>query len=517
MKNKNSLYNIITAIILQITNFISGFILPRIIISYYGSEINGLISSIKQIVNYATLIEAGIAGSAVYMLYKALFNKETKQINVIVSSAKKFYNKSGIMFLIIMSIISIIMPLVVKTNDLLQYQVLLLVLTLGINASLEFFSMGKYRVLLTADQKSYIINIVQAISIIINIFIIAIMAKFKINIIIVQICASVSYFIRALLLYIYFSKKYPRISYKEKTIVPIEQRGDVLLHQIGGMVVFNSPILIITFVSKDLVASSIYSIYHMILMGLVNLVGVFNSSLVAGMGNIICKNNERLLINKYNIIEFLIYFITRTIYGIALICIIPFIKIYTLGFNDTNYINNTLGILIIVAGIVHSLKVPQSMIINAAGHFKKTRNKTIIESIICIVVGIIGVYIFGYTGVIFGIIISGIYRTIDAILYVPKYIVKQPIKSTLKKILIYFLNILITIIFYILFVKIEISTYIDFFIFAIIVGICEVFINFIISLILERKEVDHIIEYLMQFLKNKFKLNKSLKKGKENN
>lgn len=501
MKNRNSLYNIITAIILQITNFVSGFILPRVIITYYGSEINGLISSIKQIVNYATLIEAGIAGSAVYMLYKALFNKETKQINEIVSSAKKFYNKSGIMFLIIMSIISIIMPLVVKTEELLQYQVLLLVLILGINASLEFFSMGKYRVLLTADQKSYIINLVQAISIIINVIIIAVMAKLRINIIIVQICASVSYFIRALLLYIYISKKYPNVSYKEKKLIPIEQRGDVLLHQIGGMIVFNSPILIITFVSKDLVASSIYSIYHMIFMGLVNLVGVFNTSLVAGMGNVICEDNEKLLIHKYNIIEFLIYFITRLIYGIALICIIPFIKIYTLGFSDANYVNNLLGILIIIAGIVHSLKVPQSMIINAAGHFKKTRNKTIIESIICIIVGIAGVYILGYTGVILGIIVSGTYRTIDAILYVPKNIVKQPLKNTLKKILIYFLNISMTVVSYILLVQVKISNYFDFFAFAIIVAICELIKNLIISLICERREFDYIIGYFKKVLK----------------
>ena len=186
---------------------------------------------------------------------------------------------------------------------------------------------------------------------------------------------------------------------------------------------------------------------------------------------------------------------------IALICIIPFIKIYTLGFSDANYVNNLLGILIIIAGIVHSLKVPQSMIINAAGHFKKTRNKTIIESIICIIVGIAGVYILGYTGVILGIIVSGTYRTIDAILYVPKNIVKQPLKNTLKKILIYFLNISMTVVSYILLVQVKISNYFDFFAFAIIVAICELIKNLIISLICERREFEYIIGYFKKVLK----------------
>ena len=40
--------NMISSLVLQITVFISGIILPRLFIESYGSRVNGLISSIQQ-------------------------------------------------------------------------------------------------------------------------------------------------------------------------------------------------------------------------------------------------------------------------------------------------------------------------------------------------------------------------------------------------------------------------------------------------------------------------------------
>lgn len=47
MKKKLAL-NTITSVLFQITTLICGFILPRLILSTYGSETNGLVSSINQ-------------------------------------------------------------------------------------------------------------------------------------------------------------------------------------------------------------------------------------------------------------------------------------------------------------------------------------------------------------------------------------------------------------------------------------------------------------------------------------
>ena len=59
MRSKKALINIISSIILQIVTIISGFIIPKLIISTYGSNINGLLTSITQFLSFIIMLEAG--------------------------------------------------------------------------------------------------------------------------------------------------------------------------------------------------------------------------------------------------------------------------------------------------------------------------------------------------------------------------------------------------------------------------------------------------------------------------
>ena len=70
-KNRTKLFalNTIASALQQIVMFVVGLIIPSICLKYYGSETNGLVSSITQFISYITLIEAGISASMVYYLY----------------------------------------------------------------------------------------------------------------------------------------------------------------------------------------------------------------------------------------------------------------------------------------------------------------------------------------------------------------------------------------------------------------------------------------------------------------
>ena len=68
--------NIVINIILQVTTICSGLIIPRLIIKTYGSNVNGLISSITQFLSYIALLEGGIGGVIKAVLYKPLLNKD---------------------------------------------------------------------------------------------------------------------------------------------------------------------------------------------------------------------------------------------------------------------------------------------------------------------------------------------------------------------------------------------------------------------------------------------------------
>ena len=115
-KKKVTLINIISNIVLQIANIFSWFIIPKIILSYFGSDVNGLVSSITQFLSYITLIEGGITGVVMANLYKPLVNNDTEKISEIVKTSKQFYRKIGFIFVVYCIALAIIYPIIFNTG-----------------------------------------------------------------------------------------------------------------------------------------------------------------------------------------------------------------------------------------------------------------------------------------------------------------------------------------------------------------------------------------------------------------
>ena len=150
--------NAISTALLQIVTMVAGFITPRFLLVAYGSDINGLISSINQFIVYFNLVEAGLSSAAVYSLYKPIAEHNYNQINRVVVAARNFYVKSGFIFVGLVFLLAFVYPWITHTEVLDKGTVFCLVLVLGVNGALDFFTLAKYRALLTADQKTYVIS-----------------------------------------------------------------------------------------------------------------------------------------------------------------------------------------------------------------------------------------------------------------------------------------------------------------------------------------------------------------------
>ena len=102
--------NLITSFLLQIITVILNMITLKLFIESYGSSINGLISSITQILSYIMLVEAGLGVASIQALYRPISNNNKEEINEILSATKNFYLKSGVYFLFILMITILIYP-----------------------------------------------------------------------------------------------------------------------------------------------------------------------------------------------------------------------------------------------------------------------------------------------------------------------------------------------------------------------------------------------------------------------
>ena len=76
-KRKRIFYNLVVGILGKILLLILGFLVPKLYIENYGSEINGLLSSIAQVFFYLSLLEAGIgtAATELALLFSLLYSR----------------------------------------------------------------------------------------------------------------------------------------------------------------------------------------------------------------------------------------------------------------------------------------------------------------------------------------------------------------------------------------------------------------------------------------------------------
>ena len=70
LSEKETLLNVISNLLLQMVNVITWFVIPKLILENFGSNVNGLVSSITQFLGYISLIEGGVSGVVIASLYK---------------------------------------------------------------------------------------------------------------------------------------------------------------------------------------------------------------------------------------------------------------------------------------------------------------------------------------------------------------------------------------------------------------------------------------------------------------
>lgn len=483
-RTEKFLKNTFATAILQIVTTISGFIIPKVMLVVFGSEINGMVTSITQMISYLTLLEAGLSGATIYALYKPLAYQDHYAINRILVAAKNFYYKTGYLFLIAIIICGIIYPYFISSNILEYWEIVTLFLILGTNGILEFFTLAKYRALLTADQKTYVISLATIVQIILNIIIIVSLSFAGYSIVIVRLVAILSIFIRTGILWIYCKKKYCYLNF---SVTPyyeaMDKRWDALYLQILGVIHQGAPILIATFL-LSLKEVSVLAVYNLVILGVNALLGIFMSGLASGFGDLIARKEDVAFKNAFCEFEFIYYILITIIYSTLFFVYLPFIEVFTLG-SDINYTYPVFTVLMIINGLFYNLKNPFGMLVISAGKYKETKVQTTIQGVLEIVCGIILAYFYGLNGIIIGCIISNLYRDIDFLFFAPRQLTHMSNTITIRLWLLHLIifvgaGVLST------YIMIKVTDYFDWFIYAASVFLVATMIIVVIDVILFR-------------------------------
>jgi len=500
VRSKKAVKNIIASLMQQLITLICGLIVPRAIISSFGSNVNGLVSSITQFLSYITLLEAGIGPVIKSTLYKPIAQKDKSQIEKILKASQRFFRIISAIFIVYLIILCFVYPLIVSNQFEYGYTVSL-ILIIAISTFAEyFFGMG-YKLYLQAEQKTYITSTIQIFTTILNAMAVVVLIKFGASIQMVKIITTLIFAIRPIAQNVYVKKKYD-IKFKNiKEKCELKQKWDGLAQHIAYVIHGNTDVAILT-IFAGTAEVSVYTVYLFVINGIKNLVQALTGGVDASFGDMIAKNEMENLNKSFRTYELFYFTLITVVYTITMIMILPFVNVYTLGISDVNYYRPVFAILIVTAEMVWSIRLPYSSITLAAGHFKETRKGAWVEAFLNLFISIILVFKFGMIGVAIGTLVAMVVRTIEFMYHTSKYILKRNLKENIKRVIILCIELLIIVPigFYIM-SYIEINSYISWALVTLLVGIVAFIIILIINGIIYKQDLKN----LKGMIKNVFK------------
>lgn len=490
MRKKKLFHNTISSITYQIIAIICGFILPKLILTYYSSDVNGLVNSISEFLRFIAILDLGVGAVVCSSLYKPLANKDEEQINKIMTSANKYFKTIGYILIVYIIVLPFIFYFFI-TNKFSFIYTLTLIISISISYLAQYLFGIVNQQLINADQKGYIQYNLQSITLILNTVLCSVLIINNASIQIVKLTTSLVFLLRPIFLQLYVRKNYninKKCKYKEE---PIKQKWNGLFQHLTAVVLDSTDTIVLSIFST-LSNVSVYSVYFLVIHAVRQLIQSITNGLQSLLGNIIANEEKENLTITFSLTEWSIHTISTFAFGCVMVMIVPFVKIYTSGINDANYVVPTFGILITLAHLFFCYRLPYHLIIKASGKYKETQNNYLIAMILNIVISIVLVQKYGLIGVAIGTLVAMLYQTIGIAFYCSKNVVNWPLKKVFKQLLVD--SIVIIMGFYISRLIItDANNYISFIIQCIKVSVIFIIISSSMSFLLYRDNIKIVL------------------------
>lgn len=487
-KKKATFLNMLLGAAYQIVTALFGFILPNLLLNTFGAELHGYTSTVGSIMGYISLINAGLAPAAVQALYEPLAKKDNNRINEVLNAIDRFYIRSGCLYTISVLVCAFVLPVFIS-EQIPDYLVVSLMIVIGATSTLDCFVYSKYRVLLQADQRLFVVSTVDTIVYFFRIASQVILILLDQNILLVMGIPAVMVIVRTIILARYCRRTYPHLNSKVKPdSSALSKRWSAMFHQISGLVVYNTDVTLLTLFGS-LIQVSIYSVYNLVFSHIYNLLtNIFSVGTLASFGQVMNEGRRETLLRAFDIYEYVYYMVVSFVYGVSASMILPFVSIYTKKYVDIPYVDVKLAILFMIIGFANNMRVPCGTMINAAGHFKETQWRAVLESIINIVVSLLLIRPLGMYGLLIGTICSFAYRTTDIIYYSHKHILMCSCRKSVFRVLRTAFSILLSVWFYYVFIHIyTMDSWFMWILYSVLDSLITIAIVCTVNLITERK------------------------------
>ncbi|MBQ3325776.1 teichoic acid transporter [Candidatus Saccharibacteria bacterium] len=415
--------NFVSSTIFNVINLLTTFALRTLFIYFLGIEYLGVNGLFANILGMLSLAELGVSSAIAFSLYKPLAGGNKDKIRQLVRFYKKAYR---VIALIIMALGLALIPflhLIVNGVENVSDLYLIYILFLA-NTVFTYFISYK-SILVTADQKEYIVNNTNTIAKVITTIlqsIILVVFRNYILFLIIELAVSV---LSKLYINHQVNKTYPYINDKDKVELPQDEKKTIFrkiralfLHKIGEVSIYQTD-NILTSILINTETVGLVSNFTLIISNVNKFIVSFFNSAVAGLGNVIAVDSveKRLKVAKrYDFISYCFYSWSATCLYFLLG---PFISLWI---GSDKMIDYGTICLLCVNFYMTGMRVALTNVRNAAGIFEKDKWVSIIQAVTNIAISIILAINLGLVGIYLGTFISGLIPSIIRPYKVYKYV-----------------------------------------------------------------------------------------------
>lgn len=439
----NKKKNFVTAVLNQIITLIYGLVVPRLVLSAFGSNVNGLISSITQFLSFISLLEGGLGAVILAELYSPIESHDEYKTSRVLNASRRLFTILGIIYIAFAVGVAVVYPLfVLKQFDYLYVFLLALILSLG-TLSQYMFSITN-RLFLQASQKIYIVNIVTSITLVLNIVFAFLCITIYPEIHVLKLSASIMFFIQPIIFSKFVDGKYKKTIDKNDGY-KLENRWSGFAQNLAHFINMNTDIVLIT-VFLGLSNVSVYSVYVLAINALRSFISTINDSYQSAFGKYYVEGHDRLSTSfkRFALINLII---TSTLFMTCMLLINPFVSLYTSGVTDADYYQPAFALIMVAANFIYCVREPFRLVVLSAGKFKETNAGALIEAGLNIGLSLILVQFFGLAGVAIGTLVAISFRMLYFVWFLRRDLLffgyKKYIIPCLKAMFVLLVNILV--------------------------------------------------------------------------
>ena len=236
----------------QIVIMFLGIIVPRIMLKGYGSDVNGLVSTISQIFNYMALLEAGIGQAAKNALYKPITEKSRNGISYVVSVAQTYFRRLTKYYALGVLGVACILPFVLKSN-VNSITIFVFVMLEGMSGVINFYFIQTLTAVLQADGRGYVYNGINVVNRVLSYAAKIIMASFGVHILILELAYFLITIGKAVFYKYYFKKNYEWMNYQlaPKT-AKLPNRNAFIVTEIAWTIFYSTDMIVLSYIQESM-------------------------------------------------------------------------------------------------------------------------------------------------------------------------------------------------------------------------------------------------------------------------